>query len=310
MGLIAARVAMLAGATFVMCIFLLALYSVEIAFSIKYVSPKESMVAYMWDSVRWESASEPPRKVFYNRTLGFVPFYMVSLEGSKRRTEMAEFMDQSAFKMEFFPAVYGSRVTWNSTFELNKTGTHYAMFDDGKVAAKYDAKMCNDKYKRFLTFGEIGCALSHYELYRKCVRENIPMMFIIEDDVWFTKTDEDIQNVLSHLPDPSTFDLAYFQVRGITQYPRIKEMTGTDGYFYRTRASDGTYGYLFTLRFARRILENYVLYAPADELLKQWASKNRAVVLGTRHRFVALKNAPSEKWMVDGVADHIADAID
>eukprot|EP01116_Phalansterium_solitarium_P012495 TRINITY_DN2884_c0_g1_i2.p1 TRINITY_DN2884_c0_g1~~TRINITY_DN2884_c0_g1_i2.p1 ORF type:complete len:195 (-),score=44.79 TRINITY_DN2884_c0_g1_i2:1223-1807(-) len=188
MGL-AGRVALITCVTVLMVVILLALYSVEIAFSIKYVSPKESMVTYgrdMLDAVLWgdeEPTYIPPsERIAYNRSLGLVPFYMVSLEGSGRRPEMSEFIRQSQFKMEFFSAVYGSKVAWNDTFFLNKTGQHFAMLEDG-TRVHYDADLCLEKYDRFLTFGEIGCALSHFKLYKKCVDENIPMMFIIEDDV-------------------------------------------------------------------------------------------------------------------------------
>ena len=50
-----------------------------------------------------------------------------------------------------------------------------------------DIKLCNewkDPYSgRNLTWGEVGCMMSHYNIYKKCVEENIDVAIILEDDV-------------------------------------------------------------------------------------------------------------------------------
>ena len=35
---------------------------------------------------------------------------------------------------------------------------------------------------RNVTWGEVGCALSHYNIFEKCVNENIDIAIIFEDD--------------------------------------------------------------------------------------------------------------------------------
>eukprot|EP01116_Phalansterium_solitarium_P000038 TRINITY_DN1002_c0_g1_i1.p1 TRINITY_DN1002_c0_g1~~TRINITY_DN1002_c0_g1_i1.p1 ORF type:complete len:274 (+),score=51.62 TRINITY_DN1002_c0_g1_i1:114-935(+) len=145
------------------------------------------------------------------RALGYVPFYAISMVNSPRRKIQREFMNRSSFSMEFFDAINGRQLQWNSTFALNRMGVHYVKLDQGQRLVQYNATKCNERYKRLLTYGELGCALSHYELWRKCVRMRVPMMFVMEDDVYFTKTDLEIRAMLQRLPDPEEFDIAFFQ---------------------------------------------------------------------------------------------------
>eukprot|EP01116_Phalansterium_solitarium_P021080 TRINITY_DN6433_c0_g1_i1.p1 TRINITY_DN6433_c0_g1~~TRINITY_DN6433_c0_g1_i1.p1 ORF type:complete len:294 (+),score=123.66 TRINITY_DN6433_c0_g1_i1:197-1078(+) len=259
------------------------------------------------------AGSKPPRH--YDPEYGYVPFFVVSLVGSDRRVDTSQFMAQSSFSMEFFDAVSGRAVVWNGTMALNETGVHVALLTDSKgegISVPYDATRCRRDLiyrKNLLTFGEIGCSLSHYMIYRKMVELDLPMLFIIEDDIMFTKSDDEIREILRHLPDPETFDLVYFQLLYKLNYPKVKEWPGTDGYFYKSRASDGTFGYLATNRFARRFIKDYVLWAPADHLLIDWTNDraNQAVVLSTQHRFVALRNVTSEKWKESGKVKNLHD---
>ena len=62
-------------------------------------------------------------------------------------------------RIEFFEAVDGNDLSEN---ELSKIALHYPSLK--------------------LTKGEIGCALSHLAIYKKIVKEDIPMALILEDD--------------------------------------------------------------------------------------------------------------------------------
>lgn len=55
--------------------------------------------------------------------------------------------------------------------------------------------------------GWIGCALSHIELWKKCVKDNVPYL-IFEDDIKIkNKFDYNISNIFNNLP--SQFDIIY-----------------------------------------------------------------------------------------------------
>ena len=44
-----------------------------------------------------------------------------------------------------------------------------------------------EKFGRELTPGELGCSLSHIRLWEKMVKENIPEVLILEDDLLIGK---------------------------------------------------------------------------------------------------------------------------
>lgn len=50
----------------------------------------------------------------------------------------------------------------------------------------YDENQALKVHGRLLARGEIGCALSHLECYRKIISQDLPGAFIFEDDVVFT----------------------------------------------------------------------------------------------------------------------------
>ena len=83
---------------------------------------------------------------------------------------------------------------------LNGLGAPYEIVDavDGEAAAPalYESRLRRDifrrKYGRNMTLGEIGCYLSHYNLWRRVANENIPCALILEDD---SEWDDDLLSV-------------------------------------------------------------------------------------------------------------------
>ena len=78
--------------------------------------------------------------------------------------------------------------------EQRLKGEEYEIFKayDGRelndeIMNKMDAgilKEWTDPYSgRNITWGEVGCGFSHYGVMEKCVRENIEVAVILEDDV-------------------------------------------------------------------------------------------------------------------------------
>ena len=73
--------------------------------------------------------------------------------------------------------------------EMKKTGLEYEFFDavNGKAIRNIDeiyAKGASfKKIGKILTYGEIGCAMSHLLIYKKMIDENIDQALILEDDI-------------------------------------------------------------------------------------------------------------------------------
>lgn len=93
------------------------------------------------------------------------PIFVISLKDSQRREFIRERLTSLGFQFQFFDAIYGK--------DLNED-----------VLAKVDFDFYPQRFgaRKALTKGELGCALSHIEVYKKMVAENIPEAIIFEDD--------------------------------------------------------------------------------------------------------------------------------
>lgn len=91
--------------------------------------------------------------------------YCINLERSKeRRHNMQAQFERLGLLFEFINAVDGR------------------VLSDNEVAAVYSKWRTRFCHGKGLSLGEIGCALSHIEFYRRVVAENAPG-FVFEDDV-------------------------------------------------------------------------------------------------------------------------------
>jgi glycosyl transferase, family 25 len=102
-----------------------------------------------------------------------IPVFMVNLSRSAdRRSRMKTLLDSKEIAYRLFPAVDG------------------AQLDAKEVQKTIDASVFMKRLRGLpLTRGEIGCALSHLNLYKKIVDENIECACIIEDDIDITDED-------------------------------------------------------------------------------------------------------------------------
>lgn len=81
-----------------------------------------------------------------------------------RRGYMSKMLDSLWVKYSFFDAVYGKELSQDELDSL----VDYDFLKEKKIS---------------LSLGEIGCALSHYMIYKKIVNEKIDKVLIMEDDV-------------------------------------------------------------------------------------------------------------------------------
>ncbi len=115
---------------------------------------------------------------------------------------------------------------------------------------------------RELACTEVGCALSHIQIYHQMVKENIDELLILEDDVVITQ--DFLELIKCRHRFPQDYDLINFQTTAI-KYP-IGE------YIYKQyRAckflvpAESLLSYLVTQRGARKLLQHaYPIRFPAD----------------------------------------------
>jgi glycosyl transferase, family 25 len=93
------------------------------------------------------------------------PIYVISLRNAtERRARCAETMARLGLWFEFFDAVEGTKLTSN------------------EIARSYDAHKNARLYKHSLSRPEIGCSLSHYELWERISASEQGGAFLLEDD--------------------------------------------------------------------------------------------------------------------------------
>ena len=116
--------------------------------------------------------------------------------------------------------------------------------------------------RKTITKGEIGCALSHYFLWKRIVDEQLPYALILEDDVTighdFLAT---VEKQLEHAPE---YDLMYLGRKPL----RESSETIIDS-FVKVKYSYGTHAYLLTYQGAKKLVEGDYLQhmIPVDEYL-------------------------------------------
>ena len=101
---------------------------------------------------------------------------MISLKESiKRRTEFDK-LNKKYIKYKYFDAINGNTLPNNIDNILNKNASGYKK-------------------------GAVGCAMSHLNLWNKCIENNKPMI-IMEDDVFVSKDfNKHLQSIMDMLPE-------------------------------------------------------------------------------------------------------------
>lgn len=114
-----------------------------------------------------------------------LPLYYISFDRNKEKEK--HYKDHGFTNVNHFKAVNGKKM--NLTKLLN----------DGiiSIQAYHDITNGRETHQGFPSKGAIGCTLSHYELWQKCVKSNFPAIIIAEEDNRMRErlSDKDIQNI-------------------------------------------------------------------------------------------------------------------
>lgn len=114
---------------------------------------------------------------------GFDKIFVINLiRRPERLLKMSEILKVLGFDFQVFPAVDGQTLTVE---ELQKRGIEFL------------PGYLDPYYKRPMKAGEIGCFLSHYEIWRYIVDKNLEKVIIFEDDIRFTENSTHILKKLT-----------------------------------------------------------------------------------------------------------------
>ena len=155
--------------------------------------------------------------------------FIVNLErDTAKKQKILEQTEKLNLKAEIIPAVYGKNLSKEDLKNL-----------------VYDYPNCA------LALGEIGCALSHLNIYNKMVKEDIPIAFILEDDVILSKDVAPMLDFLEKSDDknkPNVYLLSHMK----SYLPLTKKKTPF-GNMYKIYKSTYTFAYILNKEAAKRI---------------------------------------------------------
>ena len=159
---------------------------------------------------------------------------------------------------------------------LKPLGIQYEFFNaiDGRHLRTIDQELYDEKRAKKcancpMTPGEIGCAFSHIRIYEKMVKENIPEMLVLEDDI---ELDKKFFHVLFQRKKflPKDWQIFHFHLGGdvILKHGFVVSKIDTKSNFQLLRYTAkfaGAYAYVIKLEAAKYLLKtSYPVRYKAD----------------------------------------------
>lgn len=130
--------------------------------------------------------------------------------------------------------------------------TDGAQLDPGFVSEVYQPKLHRPNYPFRLRAGEIGCYLSHRNIWQKMVEQSIDRLLVVEDDIAFLPSFKlALQHAITEAPDGS---YVQFQVRNL-KFPQLALDEDCAQLVQPTVAPLRTSAQLVTLGAAKRLLD-------------------------------------------------------
>lgn len=181
-----------------------------------------------------------------------VMVYVVSLSGSERRPSIEKQLSTLGVCFQFLDAVYGRDLPPNTIKNINND------------------VLVKKRYNRNVGAGEIGCAFSHQEVYKRISDDGVDFAIILEDDVFvrdkitdFIKFMEgilfekhsslvDSLFILGKQDGLSSHEMIVFSNRNkicVSSDCVIRKLNFSEKYVY------GTFGYAISSRVASKLVE-------------------------------------------------------
>lgn len=187
----------------------------------------------------------------HSDTLGVDQVYIINLlRRPERRERMSKTLQVLSIDATFWPATDGKALTSQQLINLGI-----------RALPNY-----RDPFqKRPMTYGEIGCFLSHYTLWQHLVESDHSLIMVLEDDVRFTDNFRAKYNATLSQVDWNTIDFLYLGRKA--QGEGEEEVISSN--LVKPKYSYWTIGYIITKRGARKLLDADPLptLLPVDEFL-------------------------------------------
>ena len=157
--------------------------------------------------------------------------YVINLKSAtEKRETMKNTLDQYTTDYIFFDAINGKELK-NSEYKIN-------------------LNWMNPWDNTHTTYGEVGCALSHYTLWKKMVDENIEQALILEDDIVINNPD--FISIIEKIPI-SAYDLIYVGRKKLLTVDEEKMELWEVGGLVKPTFSYWACAYVLTLSGAKKL---------------------------------------------------------
>ncbi|MFM5621439.1 glycosyltransferase family 25 protein [Aeromonas veronii] len=196
-----------------------------------------------------------------------IPVFIISLTRSADRRAMVERqMSHLGIDFEFFDAVDGKSLPSDRL-------------------TKVDFNLARETCGHDLSLGEVGCAMSHINIYEVMVERNIPRCVILEDDIYVHMHFKAIVNEVINKNSSDIVFLHHGKAKHLPIYSSLPEGYRLAKYLTPSKNSQrgiiSTGGYILTLAGAHKLLKiAYPIRMPADYLTGrlQWNKLSAAGV--------------------------------
>jgi GR25 family glycosyltransferase involved in LPS biosynthesis len=187
-----------------------------------------------------------------------IPKFIISLNKNKER--------QDYLQKEVYPKLTN----------YFKCAAFDAELDDSNEILKDNKIFITNTFYDKCSEGQLGCFLSHFQLWKYIIKSNIDLAIILEDDVKiYNNFNKIIDTVYENLP--VKFDYVHLFIHPDKQ--NIQYLEGKDGDIIPAEDNFGTVAYIISLRGAKRLVK-------LVELLKIQAPVDRQINFCIKHNFI------------------------
>jgi len=185
-----------------------------------------------------------------------IPKFIISLEKDKERSKYV--------KNEVIPKLTNYFKCRAFDGEIDDPNT--ILEDNGLIIAEHFANKC--------TKGQLGCFLSHFQIWKYMSDKNIEIAIILEDDVKLYKNfNRVIDTIYENLP--IKFDYVHLFIH--PDKLNVNNLDGNDGDIIPAEENYGTVAYMLSLRGAKRLVKLTQLLkiqAPVDRQINYYIDRH------------------------------------
>jgi GR25 family glycosyltransferase involved in LPS biosynthesis len=185
--------------------------------------------------------------------------YVINLE--KRKNKKDKIMNEMAkykLKANIFNGIDGEKLNLD---DLEK---------DNVINRNYNKKNNIKELRR----GEIGCSLSHFEVWKKLLKSDKNYCLILEDDAYFVDDFKNKLNIILNEVKDSKWDILYLNENCTRYFKNCDGKPYTKNTIRPENIGYGMYGYIIKKDFIKKCTDFLPIIYPVDVYLSNKEKEN------------------------------------